>query len=149
MGLGSPKEDWGGQNKLLGGSGRGLDCPSPRKNVLGSCAPFWSSLEPIKIIPPKLLPRVCSFLHVANSKNHFSVLRLLDFSDDLTGSITLCSVDLCPHSLLWAAFLLVATPVPHAPGSSPSPSLQCWRVPGVPGQVLPFPVCGSHPVSCS
>lgn len=46
--LGSPKEDWGGKNKTLGGTGRALDCPSPWKNVLGSCIPSWFSLEPIK-----------------------------------------------------------------------------------------------------
>ena len=109
VGLGSPKEDWGGQKKLLGGSGRGLDCPSPQKNVLGSCAPFWSSLEPIKIIPPKpCFPGSAVSFHVANSNNHFSVLRLLDFSDDYSGL----------PSPLWPLLCLMPLAPPHHPVSN-------------------------------
>lgn len=91
--------------------------------------------------------RVYSFLHAAKSSDHFSVLILVDLSEDLAWWLTLSSVDLCLHSPLWVASSLVATPVPHATGSSWSPNLCCWRIPGVTGKALPFSVYSSHPVS--
>lgn len=126
-----------------------LDCPSPRKNLLGSFAPSWSSLEPITIIPPKLcLPgsTVSFMLLNPTEKWHFSVFLQIAWFVwwlDLTLSPTWISVltttlGCLPsrgHSCAPCYWLLLVTQSLMLKGS--------W----VTGQALSFPVHGCHPVS--